>query len=157
MLRRHRLCYSPPMSHTISQCSPRSPMWVFEENYRLLQRLIPELEQGGDRLVLAGSENEELELLILERCRYTTMVELSKPFTIDGEWLPDLSMQLRIYHDANVVEVTAYQGCHRIPARYQVESHARHHKDDKRQINFLLHDLLLYCLRLGYCEQREHI
>lgn len=132
-------------------------MWVFEENYRLLQRLLPEFDQGGDRLVLADQEGEELELLILERCRYTTMVSLSKPFNIDGEWLPDLSMQLRVYHDARVVEVAAYQGCYRIPSRYQVQSQGRHHKDDKRQINFLLHDLFLYCIRLGYREQRELI
>ena len=145
------------MSHTICKSSPRSPMWVFEQNFRLLQRLLPELEQGGDRFVLNAAKGEALELLILERCRYTTMVELSQPFAIDGEWLPDLSMQLRVYHDARVVEVAAYQGCHRIPARYQVESQGRHHKDDKRQINFLLHDLLLYCLRLGYREQRELI
>lgn len=132
-------------------------MWVFEENFRLLQRLLPELEQGGDRFVLNAAKGEALELLILERCRYTTMVSLSQPFAIDGEWLPDLSMQLRVYHDARVVEVAAYQGCHRIPARYQVASQGRHHKDDKRQINFLLHDLLLYCLRLGYREQRERV
>ena len=132
-------------------------MWVFEENFRLLQRLLPELEQGGDRFVLNAANGEALELLILERCRYTTMVSLSQPYAIDGEWLPDLAMQLRVYHDARVVEVAAYQGCHRIPARYQVQSQGRHHKDDKRQINFLLHDLLLYCLRLGYREQREFI
>lgn len=132
-------------------------MWVYEDNYRLLQRLIPEFDQGGDRLELSGNEGQELELLILERCRYTTMVALSMPFTIDGEWLPELSMQLRVYHDARVVEVSAYQGCYRLPARYQVESHGRHHRDDKQQINYLLHDLLLYCLRLGYREQRELI
>ncbi len=145
------------MSHTICKSSPRSPMWVFEENFRLLQRLLPELEQGGDRFLLSAGEGEELELLILERARYTTMVELGKAFRIDGEWLPDLSMQLRVYHDARVVEVVAYQGCQRIPARYQVDNHGRHHKDDKRQINFLLHDLLHYCLRLGYREQPELI
>ncbi len=127
-------------------------MWVFEENFRLLQHLLPELEQGAERFVLAGNEGEELELLILQRCRYTTMVELSKPFAIDGEWLPDLAMQLRVYHDARVVEVAAYQGCYRLPARYQVEAYGRHYRDDKRQVNFLLHDLLLYCLRFDYRE-----
>ena len=49
------------MSHTISKSSPRSPMWVFEENFRLLQRLLPELEQGGDRFLLTAGEGEELE------------------------------------------------------------------------------------------------
>lgn len=132
-------------------------MWVFEENYRLVQRLLPQLEQGGDRYLLSGEDGEELQLLILERCRYTTIVSLSKPFHIDGEWLPELSMQLRLYHNARVVEVVAYQGCRRIPARYQVDRHGRYHRDDKRQINHLLHDLLLYCLRRGYREERELI
>ena len=132
-------------------------MWVFEENYRLLYRLLPEMEQGGDRYLLGGDDGEELELLIFERCRYTTIVSLSKPFHIDGEWLPELSMQLRLYHDARVVEVAAYQGCQRIPARYQVDTHGRHHRDDKRQINLLLHDLLRYCLRRGYRELPELI
>lgn len=132
-------------------------MWVFEENYRLIHRLLPELEQGGETYLLAAGEGEELELHVLERCRYTTMLALGMAFSIDGEWLPDLTMQLRIYHDARAVEVAAYQGCRRIPPRYLVDHHGRHHRDDKRQINFLLHDLLLYCLRLGYREQAELI
>ena len=145
------------MSHTIVHSSPRSPMWVFEENYRLLQQLLPQMEAGGDRYVLASDDGAQqaLELLILERCPYTTIIELNKPFFIDGVWLPDLRMQLRIYHDARVVEVGAYQGCHRIPARYQVNGGGRYVPDEKRQINLLLHELLRYCLSNGYREQRQ--
>ncbi|MGM0595054.1 MAG: DUF1249 domain-containing protein [Pseudomonadota bacterium] len=145
------------MSHTILHSPPSSPMWVFEENYRLLDQLLPQMEAGGDRYRLSAEDEGQpaLEVLILERCRYTTIVELTKPFFIDGIWLPDLRMQLRIYHDAQVVEVAAYQGCHRIPARYQVETQGRFLPDEKRQINLLLHELLLYCLRAGYREQRQ--
>jgi len=145
------------MSHTIVHASPRSPMWLFEENYRLLQQLLPEMEAGGDRYVLMAEEGQQqaLEILILERCAYTTMLELNKPFFIDGVWLPDLSMQLRVYHDAQVVEVAAYQGCHRIPARYQVDGVGRYLRDEKRQINLLLHELLRYCQRNDYREQRQ--
>lgn len=131
-------------------------MWVFEENYRLLQQLLPEMEAGGDRYRLAADDGAHaLEVLILERARYTTFIELSKPFYIDGLWMPDLSMQLRIYHDAQVIEVVAYQGCQRIPARYEVESHGRYHRDEKRQVNLLLHELLRYCRRNDYREVRE--
>lgn len=145
------------MSHTIVHSSPRSPMWVFEENYRLLQQLLPEMEAGGDRYVLCADDGSQqaLELLILERCPYTTIIELNKPFFTDGVWMPDLRMQLRVYHDAQAVEVAAYQGCHRIPARYQVDDSGRHLRDEKRQINLLLHELLLYCQRNGYREQRQ--
>lgn len=144
------------MSHTITFSSPLSPMWVYEENYRLLQRLLPEMEAGGDRYRLSADDGSRaLEILILERCRYTTMIELTKPFYIDGVWLPDLGMQLRIYHDACAVEVVCYQGCRNIPARYEVKHPAPFHKDEKRQVNLLLHDLLRYCLRNNYREIRE--
>lgn len=131
-------------------------MWVFEENYRLLQQLLPEMEAGGDRYLLSAQDGAQqaLEVLILERHAYTTIVELNMPFFIDGVWMPDLRMQLRVYHDARVVEVSAYQGCHRIPARYQVDARGRFLRDEKRQINLLLHELLHYCQRSGYREQR---
>jgi len=132
-------------------------MWLFEENYRLMQRLLPEMEAGADRYLLAAADGAQqpLEVLILERSPYTTFVELNKPFFLDGVWMPDLSMRLRVYHDARAIEVIAYQGCHRIPARYQVDADVRYLRDEKRQINRLLHDLLLYCLRNGYREQRQ--
>jgi len=131
---------------------------MFEENYRLLQRLLPEMEAGGDRYLLAADDGEpELEVLILERCRYTTVVHLHKPFAVDGEWFPHLSFELRVYHDARVVEVSAYQGCRRIPARYQVDEYGRYHRDEKRQSNLLLHDLLMHCLRHGYRELSEQV
>lgn len=144
------------MSHTITHSSPRSPMWVYEENYRLLQHLLPEMEAGGDRYHLSGSDGlHPLEVLIFERCRYTTFIELTKPFLVGDVWLDDLTMQLRLYHDAQVVEVVCYQGCQRIPARYEVEQSAPFHKDEKRQVNLLLHELLMYCLRNRYREIRE--
>lgn len=140
------------MTHTINDSGSRSPMWLFEENFRLLQRLLPEVHPGGERYCLSAEQGYEVSIQILERCPYTTMLALSMPFSIDGEWLPQLSLQLRISHDARVVEVSAYQGCERIPPRYQVTTYGRHLRDDKRQINRLLHDLLRYCLRQGYRE-----
>ncbi len=131
-------------------------MWVFEENYRLMQQLLPEMEAGGDRYRLSADDGAHaLEVLILERCRYTTFIELTKPFYLDGIWLPDLSMQLRVYHDAQVIEVVSYQGCQRIPARYEVDQAPPFHKDEKRQVNLLLHELLRYCLRNRYREVRQ--
>ncbi len=144
------------MTHTIVHSAPRSPLWLFEENYRLLQQLLPEMEAGADRYLLASEDGvqQALEVLILERCAYTTIIQLRKPFFIDGVWMPDLSMQLHLCHDARLVEVSAYQGCHRIPARYQVKGGSRYQRDEKRQINQLLHDLLRYCRRNDYREQR---
>ncbi len=64
-------------------------------------------------------------------------------------------MRLRVYHDAGAVEVVGYQGCRRIPARYEVESRGPYHRDEKRQVNLLLHELLRYCRRNAYREIKQ--
>lgn len=139
------------MSHSIVGVAPSNPMWVFEANYRLLMKLLPDLDSGKGDFVLSNVQGEnDLRVSIRERCKYTTMLLLRKPFRVDEQWLPDLSMSLRVYHDARVVEVTAYQGCERIPPRYAYKPGSRYRPDEKKQINHLLHDLLRFCLHKGY-------
>jgi uncharacterized protein YqiB (DUF1249 family) len=139
------------MTHSIVGLSPRHPMWVYEENFRLLHRLLPVLPDAGGRMMLASpAGGYDLEVEVIERCRYTTALSLKKPFAVDSVFLPDLVMRLRTYADAVCVEVTGYQGCERIPARYQVTGASPYLRDEKRQVNHLLHDLLRHCLRYGY-------
>lgn len=139
------------MSHSIHSMATSNPMWVFEANYRLLERLLPDLLDVGDEVVLRSKQAiQVLSLSEIEHCKYTTLLNLRMPFTIDSSFLPDLQMALRVYHDAQVVEVHGYQGCQRIPPRYWVRQHDGYQKDDRRQINHLLYDLLRYCLRFDY-------
>ncbi|WP_303901042.1 DUF1249 domain-containing protein [Thiohalomonas denitrificans] len=139
------------MSHTIVGVPPRNPMWIYEENYRLLLHLLPEQTKEGDTFALASDSTQgELNVHVLEVTRYTATLLLAKPFCVDHDWLSDLLMKVRVYDDAGVMEVMGYQGCDRIPARYQVADAGRFHRDEKRQVNYLLHDLLRHCLRHGY-------
>lgn len=139
------------MSHTIIGIATSNPMWIFEANYRLLKKLLSELLDSDDELWLGSAENKnDLHIKVTERCKYTTMLSINMPFTAEGTWLPDLQFSLRVYHDARVVEVSGYQGCQRIPPPYAVKAGSSYHKDEKRQINYLLHDLLRYCLHKGY-------
>ena len=126
-------------------------MWVFEANYHLLWKLLPNLFDDFDELTLTSAYGaRDLHVKVTERCKYTTMLSLTKPFSAAGTWMPDLEIFLRIYHDARVVEVSSYQGCKRIPPPYAVKAGSRYQKDEKRQANFLLHDLLRYCMLHGY-------
>ena len=129
-----------------------NPIALFEENYQLLLGLLPELCDGeGDHFLMdRRGSGAVMEIVVLERCRYTTMLSLKMPFASGTKLLPDLSMRLRLYHDAQVAEVTDYQGCGRIPAPYQVTCHAPYLIDEKRQVNRLLHELLRHCQRHGY-------
>lgn len=139
------------MTHSIVGLSPRHPMWVYEENFRLLRRLLPVLPNAGGRMTLASpASGYDLAVEVIERCRYTTMLTLKKPFAVDSVFLPDLLMSVRLYADAVCVEVIGYQGCERIPPRYHVIGPSPYVRDEKLQANHLLHDLLRHCLRYGY-------
>lgn len=129
----------------------RNPTGLFEENYRLLSTLLQEWCEEEPVLRLGvGEEEALLEIRLQERGRYTTILQLAMPLPLGGLQLPALQMELRLYHDARVAEVTAYQGCRRLPAPYQVTRHGRWQMDERRQVNLLLHELLRYCQRRGY-------
>lgn len=129
----------------------RNPIGLFEENYRLLLALLPDWEEGERSIQLRGKQGSALlEVSLLEQARYTTSLVLNMPFSRGDLHLPQLRMELRLYHDAQVAEVTAYQGCQRIPAPYQIDRPGRWLLDEKRQVNLLLHELLRFCQRNGY-------
>ncbi|MFU8837544.1 MAG: DUF1249 domain-containing protein [Thiohalomonadaceae bacterium] len=139
------------MTYPIPKHRRRNPIGLFEENYRLLCALLPDLLEGEEAVSLrADAGPSELQVRVLERSPYTRLLSLRMPFVSAGVALPELSMQLRMYHDARVAEVIAYQGCGRIPAPYQVKPRSPWLNDEKRQINLLLHELLRYCQRHAY-------
>jgi len=139
------------MNRKFKQASTGDPLWLFEENFRLLCELI-ELPFNED-VVLAsstGDDEEMLEVRVVERSRYTLAVSLRKSFSFTREWLPDLAMDVRLYFDAKVAEVVAYQHCRRLPAPYAVKDFVPFHRDERRQVNLLLNELLEYCLSQGF-------
>lgn len=139
------------MSHTIIGRAISNPMWVYEANYRLLRRLLPGVEQLSDSLrLLSRRDDAPLLVQVDEQCRYTTMLTVRKSFQVDSEAMPELMLSLRLYHDAAVVEVTAYQGCRRIPPRYAHQPNGRYQQDEKQQVNHLLHDLLHHLTQYGF-------
>lgn len=139
------------MSRSSLHAPITDPLWLFEENYRLLLDLLPhDPDEGCTRLSAAGCGNELLEIGVLERSRYTLTVALRKSFSFGREWVPDVAMEVRLYFDARVAEVLAYQSCYRLPAPYAVKGCVPFHKDEKRQANGLLNELLEYCLSQGF-------
>lgn len=131
------------MSHTITQTRRNSPMWVYEKNYVCLARLLPFLfDRTGLARVCARHLNNKLEISILEQCRYTQVVEIKQIFNKATQYLQGLSMKVRIYHDAQLAEVISYQGHSRILSKYSYPNQKMFHRDEKRQVNYLLSDWL---------------
>jgi len=138
------------MKHTLPLYPIDSPLWLFEENYRLLLELLSSDFDGECVLHSAAGEEERLEVNVIDRSRYTLSIALRKSINFGRTWIPDIAMEARLYFDAHVAEVLAYQDCHRLPAPYAVRGSVPFHKDEKRQANRLLNELLEHCLRQGF-------
>lgn len=144
------------MSHTIAQIRQRSPMWVYEKNYSFLVRLLPFLmESHGAVRVCAKQFTAEMEITILEQCRYTQTIQIKQIFKHESPHLPGLSLKVRIYHDAQLAEVISYQGHSRILPKYSYPNKKMFHRDEKRQVNYLLNDWLATIREVDFSHENE--
>ncbi len=123
-----------------------SPMWVFENNYRNLLRLFPDLIDLATPEINISNASMALSVTVRECSRYTTTIAIRHSFHEQLPWLADMTMKVRIYHDAQVAEVLSYQGQHRFEGRYDYPNPQMRHRDEKRQLNHLLQEWLGYCL-----------
>jgi uncharacterized protein YqiB (DUF1249 family) len=77
---------------------------LYEFNFRLIQRLIPELELPFQDAVSKSASDFPLHLSVMERDRYTVTLKLTYEF-VDQEGVrrqPDI--WVRVYRDACVAE-----------------------------------------------------
>ncbi len=130
------------MSHTIPIMRKRDPMWVYEKNYAYLVKLLAELINNTEGSVVASTEVSEIKATLIENCRYTQVIELRETGESDNEYLKGIRLRVRIYHDAQLAEVIAYQGNARLRARYSYPNEKMYYPDEKRQVNYLLHEWL---------------
>jgi uncharacterized protein YqiB (DUF1249 family) len=129
-------------------------MWYFERNYSALNDMLcisQVVEQGRAEFELAGTR---IELILLERSRYTLLVGIRQSFTArdDERLLTDLHFKVRLYLDAKLAEVVSYQGQQPLRARYPFPNKRMYYPDEKRQTNLVLYDWLSHCSRLNFSE-----
>jgi len=123
-----------------------SPMWVFENNYRKLLQLFPDLIDIAAPDISIQNDKMALRVTVQECSRYTTTIAIKHSFKQQTPYLVDMAMKVRIYYDAQVAEVISYQGQHRFEGRYDYPNPQMRHRDEKRQLNQLLQEWLDYCL-----------
>lgn len=142
------------MTHSIAEDRRYNPMWYFERNYSTLIEMLCNsqvLEQGRAEIKIAGTL---IVLNLLERSRYTLLVEIQQSF-LTGEnrrLLRDLQFTVRIYLDAKLAEVVSYQGEQPLKPRYPFPNQQMFYPDEKRQTNLVLYDWLSNCSRLNFME-----
>lgn len=123
---------------------------LYDRNFQLLQRLLPELEMPFDQAVSHSATDLPLHLTVMERDRYTATCKLTYEFTgADGvRRQPDL--WVRIYRDARVVE--ALNCTHRPPwmAEEGGDPQAGRFLNDQWMRNVMLGKWLEYLLEHGH-------
>ena len=119
---------------------------VCEANYARLMRLFPDYEQCASRDFIVGSARVRLD--VVERCRYTTIFRIYQQHA-EARWLGSLSVEVRAYHDAGMMEVGMFQSHRQVAARYQYPNDRMFQQDEKSQQNRFLADWLEHCLLNG--------
>ncbi len=130
-----------------------------EVNYIRLTKLLantypnqPGNTQSEFRFIVERSAQQWLHLLrIIERSRYTTTLELSRTaVNCSSNWLKMPRLTLRMYHDAKLAEVLAWEGHRRLRPRYEYPNQSMYQSDEKYQLNRFLGEWLTLCLEHGH-------
>ena len=125
-------------------------MELYECNYIRLRNLIPDLDFMQDHVISHLDGKLDLHLRIVERCKFTTTLNLTYYFHDDEGSFPAPDMQVRMYHDAQVGEVIS---C----GRRRGVRHAVYNRmfnsytlSEKWHMNRFLQKWLGYCLMQGH-------
>lgn len=127
---------------------------ICEENYLRVIKLMPAMAvQDEQRIVIDVGEgpSQALVMRVLERCRYTTVLQLTHEKGDD--WLAPPRMEIRLYHDANMAEVVAAYNRRRFTGVYPYPNEQMLQPDEKTQLNRFLGEWLGHCQRFGQSAQ----
>ena len=125
-----------------------SLMTLYESNYIRLGWLVPDVRQLAGSMTSQVAGEPALELSVLERCRYTTTLQLTHLFG-DGERAREPELEIRVYHDARLAEAC---GTHRPPMHPRLRRLAAGIASGRSRwsCNMLLNKWLEYCAGIGH-------
>lgn len=125
-----------------------------EANYARIMQLLPNMGTEDHRLFtvdLAAERQVQFHIEVRERCKYTTMVDViqTTDFSDAQPWAIAPRFSLRVYHDAKMAEVIAFDRHHRLRASYEYPNDKMYQRDEKIQLNTFLGEWLSHCLKHG--------
>lgn len=124
---------------------------LYEENFAKLILVLDGLDAiHGSSACLVAPGLPRLSVGILERSVYTTTLTFSQSSALDEKFVRPQHMKIRIYHDAQVAEVLAYQNAAHLQAFYPYPNPRMFQPYEKRRVNQFLGEWLNYCLENGY-------
>jgi len=140
--------YTSPVSWRTRPRSFTGLMTLYESNFHRLGWLGLDPLRLPDDCRSEVADDLPLELRVVERCRYTTVANLSYLFASGLMPEREPGLEMRIYHDARLVEVSDLG---RDPCLPQlVRSRVPASLDQRWSRNMLLNKWLDYCFELGH-------
>lgn len=139
--------YKVDLSRQLAEC---------EANYWRLRKLLPTGPvQAGDQwqfAVASGDQHWQTRVQVVESSRYTTTVQLTQASeeALGSDWLPAPQLTVRLYQDAQLAEVLAWERHRRLQPRYEYPNQAMYQQDEKAQLNRFLGEWLGLCLKKGH-------
>lgn len=124
-------------------------MAVYDRNYELLSRLLPDFDTGEGVLTAGAVGKPDLYLRLEEKSRYTTTIHLTHLLDVDGETVADPDILVRIYHDAHQAEVMSCRVTGFMPMDAE-RSESSTVLDCKSESNIFLMKWLQYMVAAGY-------
>lgn len=124
---------------------------LYEQNYRALLQLLPDLQNIKQQTQLPLNALEQLSITVPEQCPYTSIINIDH--RLNNALLADLSMTIRVYHDARMAEVIRYQSHGHFKPSYNYPNKLMYQPLEKRQINLFFEDWLKYCVSI--CQRQR--
>lgn len=120
-----------------------------DTNFIRLMQLFPTLREEDFKCVmlLPGASGTRVELNVLKRGPYTTLLQLAQ--VPKQDWGSSPNMRIQLYHDTKSAEVVAYQHQSRFHGAYEYPNKRMRARDEKEQLNRFLGEYLSLCLAVG--------
>ncbi|MCK5383057.1 MAG: DUF1249 domain-containing protein [Gammaproteobacteria bacterium] len=125
-------------------------MELYESNYIRLRNLVPDLDAMPDEVCSRIDGVLELHLRVVERCKFTTTLNLTYYFHDEEGSFPAPDMQVRMYHDAQVGEVISCGRRRGVRHATYNRMFNRYTLAEKWRMNRFLQKWLGYCLLQGH-------
>jgi uncharacterized protein len=125
-------------------------MGLYESNFIRLGWLVGELRALSGDYESRVPADCDLVLSVTERSPYTSTVSLTYLLPDEHGALKYPDMQVRIYHDARLVEAQQWAHVHTQPHLRALRSRAERELDQRWARNMMLNKWLEYCVERGH-------
>jgi hypothetical protein len=127
-----------------------SLMTLYESNFIRLSWLALDVQHLPDRAVSHVAGDCELHLAVLDRSRYTTTLALTYRFNDAGGFITEPNLELRVYHDARLVEALGSIDSRRHRDLVDMRGNGGQRIDERWMRNQMLNKWLEYCAERGH-------